>query len=141
MSEINKALLHRWCDEGFNKGNVDVADEVYHANVSYYEPAAGEVKGLKALKEFVSSWLAAFPDAKLKIEEQVAEGDRVATRWTFTGTHRGRFRGVSPTGKQISMGAMYFYRIAGGKIVEIRAIVDSLSLLRQIEGLSGGKTA
>jgi steroid delta-isomerase-like uncharacterized protein len=140
MSEVNKGLLHRWCDEGFNKGNVDVADELYDADVSYYEPAAGEVKGLKALKQFVSSWLLAFPDAQLKIEEQVAEGDRVATRWTFAGTHRGRFRGVAATGKRVTMSAMYFYRIANGKIVEIQAIVDSLSLLRQIDGILSSET-
>jgi steroid delta-isomerase-like uncharacterized protein len=132
MSEANKALLRRWCNEGFNKGNVELADELYDADVFYHEPAAGEVKGLEALKQFVSSWLAAFPDAQLTIENQVAEGDNVATRWTFVGTHRGKFRGIAPTGRHIKMNAMYFYRIANGKIVEIRAIVDSLSLFQQL---------
>ena len=135
MSEENKALLLRWCNEGFNKGNVELADELYDANVIYFEPAAGEVKGLKALKKFVSSWLTAFPDAQLKIEDQIAEGNKVATRWTFTGTHRGTFRGITPTGNRIKMDAMYFYRMSNGKIVEIRAIVDSLSLLRQLNAL------
>ena len=132
MSEANKALLQRWCDEGFNKGNVAVADELYDADVVYREPAAGEVRGLEDLKQFVSSWLAAFADARLTIEEQVAEGDRVATRWTFAGTHQGNFRGIPPTGKHVKMGAMYFYRIANGKVVEIRAIVDTRTLLQQL---------
>ena len=132
MSESNKALLHLWCNDGFNKGNVELADKIYDANVFYHEPSAGEVRGLDALKQFVRTWLTAFPDAQLKIEHQVAEGDHVATRWTFTGTHRGNFRGMPPTGKSITMGAMYFYRIAHNKVVEIRAIVDLLSLLRQL---------
>jgi steroid delta-isomerase-like uncharacterized protein len=135
MSEGNKTLLQRWCDEGFNKGNVELADELYDVDVVYYEPAAGEVKGLKSLKLFVSSWLAAFPDAQLRIEDQVAEGDQVATRWTFMGTHQGNFRGIKPTGKRITMSAMYFYHIANGKIVKIRAIVDTLSLLRQLNAV------
>lgn len=135
MSEGNKTLLRRWCDEGFNKGNVELADELYDADVIYYEPAAGEVRGLNSLKVFVSSWLTAFPDAQLRIEDQVAEGDQVATRWTFMGTHQGNFRGIKPTGKRITMGAMYFYRIANGKIVKIRAIVDTLSLLQQLNAV------
>jgi len=132
MSEKNKALLHLWCNDGFNKGNVELADKIYDADVLYYEPSAGEVRGLDALKQFVRTWLTAFPDAQLKIEHQVGEGDHVATRWTFMGTHRGNFRGIPPTGKPITMGAMYFYRIANNKVVEIRAIVDILSLLRQL---------
>ena len=132
MSEANKALVRRCGEEGFNKGNVDLADELYDADVFYHEPAAGELRGLEPLKRFVRSWLAAFPDAQLTIENQVAEGDKVATRWTFVGTHRGTFRGIAPTGRHIKMNAMYFYRFANGKIAEIRAIVDSLGLFQQL---------
>ena len=135
MSQENKGILHRWCDEGFNEGNVELADQLYDVDVRYFEPAAGEVRGLTALKQFVQSWRTAFPDARLRIEEQVAEGDRVATRWTFTGTHQGTFRGVPPTNEKITMGAMYFYRIASGKVVEIHAMVDSLGLMRQLGAL------
>jgi steroid delta-isomerase-like uncharacterized protein len=132
MSGTNKALVQLWCDEGFNKRNMSIADKVYDRDVFYFEPAAGEVRGLEALKEFVRSWLAAFPDAQLSIEEQVSEEDRVATRWIFSGTHEGKFRGVQPTGKPIKMRAMYFYRFAHDKVVEIWAMVDSLGLLRQL---------
>jgi steroid delta-isomerase-like uncharacterized protein len=132
MSEINKALIRRWCSEGFNKNNMAIADEVYGANVIYHEPSAGEVIGLEPLKQFVVSWRAAFPDSLLTIEEQVAENDHVATRWTFAGTHTGNFRGLAPTGKRVKMGAMYFYRFANGTVVEIHAMVNSLSLLQQV---------
>jgi steroid delta-isomerase-like uncharacterized protein len=132
MSEVNKQLLRRWCDEGFNKNNMAIADEVYDADVYYHEPSAGEVIGLEPLKQFVVTWRTAFPDSKLKIEEQVTEQDRIATRWTFTGTHRGIFRGLAPTGKPIKFSAMYFYRFANGKVVEIHAMVNLLSLLQQL---------
>jgi steroid delta-isomerase-like uncharacterized protein len=132
MSDKNKAQIQLWCDEGFNKNNMAVADKVYDANVYYHEPAAGEVRGVKRLKEFVESWRAAFPDSLLKIEEQVAEGDKVATRWTFTGTQRGTFRGLSPSGKQVKFSAMYFYRFSNGKVVEIHAMVNTLVLLQQL---------
>jgi steroid delta-isomerase-like uncharacterized protein len=132
MSETNKALLRHWCEEGFNKNNMTIADEVYDADVVYYEPSAGQVIGLDPLKQFVITWRAAFPDSLLKIEEQVAEGDRIATRWTFTGTHKEEFRGLAPTGKPVKFTAMYFYRFAGGKVVEIHAMVNALTLFQQL---------
>jgi steroid delta-isomerase-like uncharacterized protein len=137
-TEANKAAIRYWADEGFNKNNLAIADEVYDADVYYHEPAAGVVTGLEALKQFVKSWRAAFPDSQLTIEEQVAEGDHVATRWTFRGTHLGQFRGIEPTGKHIQMSAMYFYRFANRKVIEIHAIVDTLTLLRQIRAVGEG---
>jgi steroid delta-isomerase-like uncharacterized protein len=132
MSEANMRLIRHWCDEGFNKNNMAIADEVYDANVFYHEPSAGEVIGLEPLKQFVVTWRAAFPDSLLKIEEEVAENDRLAVRWTFTGTHKGTFRGVAPTGNRIKFSAMYFYRFAMGKVVEIHAMVNALMLFQQI---------
>jgi steroid delta-isomerase-like uncharacterized protein len=132
MSEANKALIHYWANEGFNKNNIGIADGVYDANVYYHEPSAGQVIGLEPLKQFVRTWRLAFPDSKLTIEEQVAEGDNLATRWTFTGTHMGEFRGLAPTGKPMEMSAMYFYRFAKGKVVEIHAMVNLYSLLYQL---------
>ena len=132
MSDANKALIRLWAEEGFNKNNMAVADQVYDTNVYYYEPSAGEVVGLENLKKFVISWREAFPDSQLTIEEHVSEDERIATRWTFVGTHLGTFRGVEPTGKHIKMGAMYFYRFARGKVVEIHAMVNIFSLLQQL---------
>jgi steroid delta-isomerase-like uncharacterized protein len=131
-TETHKQLLRHWAFEGFNQNNMAVADEVYDVNVSYYEPSAGHVVGLDALKQFVITWRTAFPDSRLTIEEEVAEGDRLAIRWTFMGTHQGSFRGLSPSGKPVKMSAMYFYRFARGKVVEIHAMVNSLGLLQQL---------
>jgi steroid delta-isomerase-like uncharacterized protein len=132
MSETNKALIRYWCDEGFNRNNMAIADEVYASDVFYHEPSAGEIIGLEPLKQFVITWRTAFPDSLLAIDEQVGEGDRIATRWTFTGTHKGAFRGLAPTGRPIKFTAMYFYRFVGGKVVEIHAMVNLLKLLQQL---------
>jgi steroid delta-isomerase-like uncharacterized protein len=141
MSDANKALIQLWCDEGFNKRNMAIADQVYAADVFYHEPAAGEVHGVEHLKHFVGTWLQAFPDARLIIEDQVAEGEKVATRWTFVGTHRDFFRGVPATGRHISMSAMYFYLFAHGKVSEIRAMVDSHGLFKQLTAATASHAA
>lgn len=132
MSDANKALIRLWAEEGFNKNNMAVADKVYAADVFYHEPTAGEVIGLEPLKQFVVTWRTAFPDALCRIDEWVAEGDRLAVRWALWGTHKGDFRGLAPTGRSIEFTAMYFYRFDGGKVVEIHAMVNILRILQQL---------
>jgi len=76
----------------------------------------------------------AFPDLHIRLEDMVAETDRVVTRLTFTGTHRGSFRGIAPTGRRISFGAIRIYRLADGKVTETWAYQDSLGLVQQLRG-------
>lgn len=75
---------------------------------------------------------AAFPDLQIQIEDMVAEADRVVTRLTLTGTHRGTFRGLEPTGRQVSFGAIRIYQLADGKVVDTWANQDALGLLGQL---------
>ncbi len=130
MSEENKALLRRWVEEGFNKGNLALLDELY-ADCVYHSPATGELKG-EALKRFVASVRAAFPDGQMTIEDQVAEGDQVVTRWSFVGTHQGEMMGIVPTGKRVTMSGMVIDRIVEGKIVEEREEWDALGMMQQL---------
>jgi len=125
----NKALLRRWI-EGVNKGNLALFDEVY-GDCVYYSPATGELKR-EALKQFMASLLAAFPDGRWTIEGQVAEGDKVATRWSFTGTHQGELMGVAPTGKRVTASGMVIDRIVEGKIVEEWEEWDALGMMQQM---------
>lgn len=129
MSEENKALLRRWIEE-INKGSLALFDELYPDCV-YYAPATGELKR-EALKQFMVSLLAAFPDGRWTVEDQVAEGDKVATRWSFTGTHQGEFMGMAPTGKRVTTSGMVIDRIADGKIVEEREEWDTLGWMQQL---------
>jgi predicted ester cyclase len=76
------------------------------------------VAGRENIKRFVSEWLAAFPDSHSVLKDMVAEGDKVAARWTTTATHQGQFRGANPTGKRVEVEAIGIFRIADDKVVE-----------------------
>ena len=76
----------------------------------------------------------AFPDLQIEIDEMIAEADRVATRLTFRGTHRGPLRGIAPTGRTVQFSAHRTYRIAGGKVTQTWATVDIFGLLTQLQG-------
>lgn len=129
MSEENKALLRRWMEE-INKGSLALFDELY-ADCVYYSPATGELKR-EALKQFMASLLAAFPDGRWTVEDQVAEGDKVVTRWSFIGIHQGELMGVAPTGKQVTTSGMTIDRIVEGKVVEEREEWDTLGMMQQM---------
>ncbi len=133
MSDENKALLRRVIEEGFNKHDTAFFDEIY-ADCVYCSPATGELKG-ESLKKFFTSVLAAFPDGRWTIEEQVAEGDKVVTRWSFVGTHLGEMMGLAPTGKRVTGSGMLIDRIVEGKVVEEREEWDTLGMMQQLGAL------
>jgi steroid delta-isomerase-like uncharacterized protein len=130
MPEENKALIRRLVEEGWNKRNLALVDELY-ADCVYHSPATGEIKG-EALKQFLASMLAAFPDIRFTIEDLVAEGDKLVTRWSCTGTHLGELVGLAPTGKQVTFSGMAIIRIVDGKIVEQWEESDALGILQQL---------
>jgi len=128
--ERNKAIVRGYMDEVLNKGNLDVFDSYISADVVF--------NGSKDLKQQLSSNKAlrtAFPDLHLIIEDQIAEGDKVVTRVTFEGTHKGEFRGAAPTGKLVRYSGIAIDTIVDGKVVEMRHLADTLSLLHQIGAL------
>jgi predicted ester cyclase len=86
----------------------------------------------ESTKQFFDMFHAAFPDSSRTIEDQIAEGELVATRVTLNGTHRGEFQGISPTGKRIAVTGIWIDRVAGGKIVERWGAVDMLGLMQQL---------
>jgi len=128
-TEANNALVLRFVDEFWSKGNLTAADELMTPDVVIHEPEVGSMAGLKAFNTVLRS---AFPDWHSTPEELVAEGDRVAERWTGRGTHRGEFQGIPPTGKQVAVPGVVFYRIRDGKISEFRGTFDRLSMLQQL---------
>ena len=132
-TEANKALLRRVVEEGFNKHNLALLDELY-ADCVYYSPATGELKP-EALRQYWASVLAALPDGRWTIEDQVAEGDKLVTRYSCTGTHQGEFMGLAPTGKQVTCSGTDTYRIVEGKIVELREQWDALGFFQQLGAL------
>ena len=133
MSAANKALSKRLLEEAFNAGNVAIMDEILADGFVNYDAALPEPSvGIEAAKASVMVYRDAFPDLKITIEEQIAEGDKVVTRWSARGTHQGDLMGIPPTGKQGTVTGITIERITGGKIVESHTNWDTLGLLQQL---------
>jgi len=130
MSQANKAVVRRLFDECLNRHNPDLYPELY-SNVVYRAPAMGELRD-EEHRHLLLSLFAGIPDTQWTIEDQVAEGDRVVTRWTFTGTHKGTFMGVAASGRQLRCTGICIDRIAGGKIVEEWEEWDTLGMMQQL---------
>ena len=130
--EDNKALYRRY-SEAVVQRDFALFDDVFTPSFVYHAPGVVDLPpGPEAFKQLVSGFFAAFPDMRLTIEDLIAEGDTVAARLTYRGTHQGEFQGIAPTGKQISMSSIDVVRIAGGKIVEEWESPDFLGLLQQL---------
>jgi steroid delta-isomerase-like uncharacterized protein len=133
-AEENKALARRVLDEMFNKGNLDVADELLAPDYVDHDPAMPEdIHGPEGFKQYVSGYRSAFSDLHLEFEDQIAEGDKVVTRWTGTGTHDGELSGIPPTGNRVTLPGMEIVRISGGKLVEGWEGYDTMNLMRQLD--------
>lgn len=131
MSIENKALIRRYLEECLAKNDMSLMDELLAADYLWHEPSIGELD-LQAYKRFQPSVLAAFPDGHWTIEDMVAEGDKVAWRWTFSGTHLGDFMGIPATHRQIRLIGMVISRIADGKVAEEWEIYDAAGMMRQL---------
>jgi steroid delta-isomerase-like uncharacterized protein len=129
-TEDNKALA-RHAYEALNQRNLALVDELCAPDIVDYN-ASMIIQGLEAYKQFLSMYLTASPDLYFTIEDQVAEGDKVVTRYTARGTHLGPFMGIPPTGKQVTVTGIGIIRVANGKIVEEWANGDNLGLLQQL---------
>ena len=134
MSEENKAIVRRFVEEVWNKGNSSVADQLISANYSHHDNATPEFGlGPESEKKRVNLYRVAFPDLKFTIEDMIAEGNTVTYRWSSHGTHRGPLSGIAPTGTSITVSGITINRLAGGKIVEGWANWDTLGMLQQLE--------
>lgn len=132
-AESNKALARRLMEEAFNAGNMNVVDELVAAGYVNHDAAAPETTvGPEAAKASVAGYRAAFPDLRITVEDQIADDDRVATRWSATGTHRGELMGMTPTGKQSTVTGITIDRIVDGRIAESWTNWDTLGMLQQL---------
>jgi steroid delta-isomerase-like uncharacterized protein len=133
--EENKALVRRYLGDAFaevQRGNLAATDELLASDATFYDPGAPPSVGREAQRQRSTVLVSAFPTAHFTIEEMVAEGDKVAVRWTFNGTHEGPFMGLPPTGKNVTMTGITIYRIVNGKIQEAWSNFDQLGVLQQL---------
>jgi steroid delta-isomerase-like uncharacterized protein len=133
VSQENKALVQRFVEESFNRGNLNVVDEVYAPSFIAHDPGhLEEARSPEYAKQFVGMYRSAFPDGHAVVDDLISEGDRVAYRWTYRGTHQGELMGIAPTGKQVTITGITIYRISGGKVEEEWNNFHQLGLLQQL---------
>ena len=132
MSEENKALVRRSFEEVWNDKNLDALDEIVAPDVVNHSSPPGLPEGVEGNKAFIGMYLSAFPDTKMTIEDMIATGDKVVTRWVATGTHDGELMGIPPTGKHVTVTGIGIDRISGGKIVESWGEFDALGMMQQL---------
>ncbi len=130
------ALSWRFDDEAFNKGNLDVVDELVHPDFFNHDPLPGQSNDKAGLAPAVLAMRHAFPDLKFVNDEIIAQGNIVAHRATMTGTHQGEYLGVAPTGKSITIRLSDFQRWQDGKIIERWSLADTSDLVTKL-GLNG----
>ncbi len=135
-TEQNKIYYRRFIEEVWNKGSLDIVEEIASPNVVFHSPP-GTPPGWEGMKQLVASFRAAFPDARLIIDDQIAESDRTVARLTITGTHRGPFRShlksIMPTGKTINVQVIDIFRHdANGKLAECWSGFDVFGMLQQL---------
>lgn len=136
----NKQLVARWYEEVYNRGDLAVADAIFAADYVNHEPTAppgGWPRGPEGPKAIVGTYRTAFPDVHFTIDEQLADGDKVVTRWTAHGTQTGPLMGLPPTGKSVAITGISIERVADGEIAETWVNFDLLGLMTQLGFVPG----
>jgi steroid delta-isomerase-like uncharacterized protein len=134
LSETNKTISRRFFEEAFGKGKLNVLDEIIAADHVNTGPGAlpESPAGPEGTKQLVTLYRNAFPDLHFTIDEQIAEGDKVVTRWTAVGTNKGELLGMPATGKSSTVTGIVVDRIANGKIAESWGIFDQFGMMQQL---------
>jgi steroid delta-isomerase-like uncharacterized protein len=131
-AEVNKATFRRYIEEVQHQGNLEVADEIFDRYISHQSDGSTLERGPEDVKRFTEEYRSAFPDWRISIDEQIAEGDKVVNRVTLRGTHQRAFRDMAPTGKEVELSAVTIFRFSPeGKVVETWDYFDQLRLMRQ----------
>ena len=141
MSESNKQVSRRFT-ELFGTDDATLADAVFAPDVVFHGAVPdGDLRGIEAVKGFVAAYRAAFPDARSTVEDHVAEGDTVVTRWRARGTHAGPLGELPATGRPFDIEGITIERFAAGRIAEIWVARDELGLMRQIGAMPAREPA
>ena len=131
-TEGNKAIVRLQHEEVWSKGNLAMVDEIYASDFVCHFIVGPEWRGREGVKQQVSRHRTSFPDWDEHIEDIIAEEDKVVTRSTSRGTHKGAFEGIPPTGKQVAIAEVAIFRIADSELVEQWGFPDIQGLLKQL---------
>ena len=130
--EANKAVMRRFYEEFWIEGNADAADDIVAEDIRHSQLPPGWPAGRAGVKQLVRTWRRGFPDMREEIELMIGEGEWVLGRFRLTGTHRGEFYGIAPTGRRVDVRGLDLVRIVDGKIAEWIYHEDTLGLFDQL---------
>lgn len=128
----NSNVVKEFVEVVLNRGDIEASGRFFWEDMVEQVPLPGQGPGLNGLKDVLRGMRAAFPDMHWTVEEQISEGDKVVTRFEWTGTHRAEFFGVPATGRPVKVWGMVIDRLEGGKIKDTRIIMDALGLMMQL---------
>ncbi len=137
----NKAVARRYYDEVLNERKIDLLDELADEDYVEHDPFPGQGNGLADLKARVAGLCSGFNPLRFTIEDVIAEGDRVAVRWTNAGTHSGSFMGIPATGKDFGIAGIDIHLVRGGRLAEHWHVVDQLAQMQQLGLIPGPEPA
>lgn len=130
MSAENKVLIRRWFEEVWNRGRAAAIDEML-AGQAMIHGLGPQTMNVNAFKQFHTQYRNAFPDVRIQVDDVIAEGDKVAVRWSGTGTHQGNDLGFAASGNAVRFAGMTIGRVENGKLVEGWNVFDELGMLQQ----------
>jgi steroid delta-isomerase-like uncharacterized protein len=131
-NENNKTIARRFFLEAFSEGKLELLDRLLAADYVDHNAPPGTPPGVESIRYLVSTFRTAFPDVQFTVEDQVAEGDKVVTRYTFRGTHQGELFGIPATGKAVVFPGISIYRMQAGKMQEAWVNYDMMGMMQQL---------
>lgn len=129
----NKALMRRFYEELWSRGNLETIPELVAEDFVDHQAPVGQTSGREELAGLVLMWRTGFPDMQETVEDLISEGDKVTGRFLMRGTHRGEFMGIAPTGRSVTMSGIDIVRIVNGKISEFWYAEQMLELMQQLD--------
>jgi steroid delta-isomerase-like uncharacterized protein len=138
--QSNKEIVSAFIDEVLSGGNIEATGQYVWEDVVEQVPFPGQGPGLEGLKDVVRGMRTAFPDLHWTVDEQIAEGDRVLTRFTWTGTHKAPIMGIPATNRSVTVWGTVIDRLVDGRIKETRILMDTLGLMMQLGAVPAPQT-
>ena len=133
MSTVeNKNVISMFIEDVLNQGRLERADDLVVEDFVELDPLPGQAPGREGLKHMILEMRTSFPDMHWKAEEMIAEGEKVSTRFTWTGTQGGPFLGIPATGRTIAVKGVVIDRLIAGKMVDSRILMDTLGMMQQL---------
>jgi steroid delta-isomerase-like uncharacterized protein len=132
MSEANKELISAFIEDVINQGRLERANDLVKADFVELDPLPGQRQGREALKAVILQMRSAFPDIRWVVDEMVAEGEKVVTRFHWTGTHQNTFLGIPATGRSVRVSGVVIDRLESGMMADSRILMDTLGLMQQL---------